>query len=65
VGISKTALQRWARPSQRGAVTFHRVKVEKASLGADADALVVIFPSGARLLGLSWAQVRQLVGVST
>jgi hypothetical protein len=65
MGLSKTALHRWSRPSQRGAVAFHHVKVEQASIGAEAEALVVIFPSGARLMGLSWEQLRQLVGVTT
>jgi hypothetical protein len=34
-------------------VAFHHVKVEQASIGANAEALVVIVPSGARLVGLS------------
>jgi hypothetical protein len=65
IGLSKTSLQRWARSSQRRTAAFHHVKVEKATSGPKAEPLVIVFPSGARLTGLGWEQVRQLLGVST
>jgi DNA-binding transcriptional regulator YdaS (Cro superfamily) len=65
IGLSKTALQRWAKTSQHRAAAFHHVKVEAAITGPETEPLVVVFPSGARLIGVSWEQVRQLLGVST
>lgn len=65
MGLSKTALQKWVKASQRPAVAFHHVKVEAASTDIETEPLVVVFPSGARLVGVSWAQVCQLLGVST
>jgi len=64
MGLSKTALQRWAKASRRRAAAFHHVKVEVGSTVTEAEPLVVVFPSGARLIGVSWEQVRQLLGVS-
>ena len=62
IGISKTALQRWTAMRRSGAAVFRRVEVE--STATDSQGLVILFPSGARLTGLSWEQVRQLLGVS-
>jgi hypothetical protein len=61
IGISKTGLQRWRRP---GAAPFRQVKVESESAATEDQGLAIIFPSGARLTGFSWEQVRQLLGVS-
>ena len=65
MGLSKTALQRWAKTSQSRAGAFHQVKVEASSTVTETEPLVVVFPSGARLTGVSWEQVGQLLGVST
>lgn len=64
MGLSKTALQRWAKAGPRRGGAFHHVKVEVGSTGTETAPLVVVFPSGARLIGVSWEQVRQLLGVS-
>jgi transposase-like protein len=63
LGLSKTALQRWVKSSQYRA-GFHHVKVEEPRTEPAAE-LVLVFPSGARLIGVSWEHVRQLLGVST
>ena len=60
IGISKTGLQRWRRT---GAALFRQVKVE-SECEATEELLAIVFPSGARLTGISWEQVRQLLGVS-
>ena len=62
IGISKGALQRWTT-SRRAA--FHHVKVESEVAATESEVFAISFPSGARLAGLSWEQVRQLLGVST
>ena len=68
MGIGKTSLQRWVRavhgrkPSQeRGPAEFHHVVVASP---APAAQVAISFPSGARLVGLSWEQVLQLLGVT-
>ncbi len=61
IGISKTGLQRWRRT---GAALFRQVKVESERAATEDQLLAIVFPSGARLAGLSWEQVRQLLGVS-
>ena len=65
MGLSKTALHRGAKAGQGRAGAFHHVKVEVRSAGTEAEPLSVVFPSGARLIGISWEQVRRLLGVST
>jgi transposase-like protein len=62
LGISKTALQRWTSTRRSGAA-FHHVKVETAA--TESVVVAIVFPSGAQLTGLSWEQVRQLLGVGT
>lgn len=64
MGISKTGLQRWMTARRSGAA-FHHVTVESESAATQSETVVITFPSGARLTGLSWDQVRQLLGVST
>jgi hypothetical protein len=64
-GLSKTELQRWIKASRRPVGPFHHVKVGAASADIETERLVVVFPSGALLIGVSWEQIRQLLGVST
>ena len=67
MGLSSTSLQRWELlfqvrgqdAHQPGA--FQRVTIASSPAAADVE---LIFPSGARLVGLSWQQVRELLGVS-
>jgi transposase-like protein len=68
MGIGKTSLQRWVRAihgrkrgQQRATPAFHHVVVASP---APATQVAVVFPSGARLVGLGWEQVLQLLGVS-
>src|SRR4051812_1304712 len=60
IGISKTALQRWTALRRSGAAVFRRLEVESTT--TDSQVPVILFPSGARLTGLSWEQVCQLLG---
>src|SRR5688572_26294720 len=64
IGISKTGLQRWMTARRSGAA-FHHVTVESESAATQGETVAITFPSGARLTGFSWEQVRQLLGVST
>ncbi|HKO91185.1 MAG TPA: hypothetical protein VJU61_08535 [Polyangiaceae bacterium] len=61
IGISKTGLQRWRRT---GTAPFRQVKVEGECEATEEELLAIVFPSGARLTGLRWEQLRQLLGVS-
>lgn len=73
MGIGKTSLQRWvlaalavtksARPpSERS--KLRRVKIQAATPTAgDAAMLQLVFPCGARVVGLGLADLRQLLGV--
>jgi hypothetical protein len=65
IGISKTVLRRWMTTLQRRAPAFHHVKVQSESAATPGESFAVVFPSGARLTGITWEQVRQLLGAST
>lgn len=71
MGIGKTSLQRWVRdaPSgkkstpQSGRSKLRRVEIQASTPPANVAGLELVFPSGARLVGIGWADVRQLLGV--
>ena len=68
MGLATTSVQRWLRavdakkPGPREARGFRRMTVESQ---AGTSQLEVVFPSGARLTGLSLQQVRELLGASS
>ena len=67
MGLAATSLQRWMLLHRvreldvAPAGDFQRVTIESPVATAD---LAIVFPSGARLIGLSWQQVQELLGVS-
>jgi transposase-like protein len=67
MGLATTSVQRWLRAvdAKKGpryeARGFRRMSVEGHT---GAGQLELVFPSGARLIGLSWQQVRELLGAS-
>lgn len=73
MGIGKTSLQRWVRAAaavtksaRRPPVrsTLRRVEIQSSTPAAsDAATLELVFPCGARLVGLGLAELRQLLGV--
>lgn len=80
LGLSRSLLQRWVMAEQgvvrpkRGKINAahetgpHKAELQRVAIsGATTDgdeSLQLVFPSGARLAGLTLAQIRSLLGVS-
>jgi transposase-like protein len=71
MGIGKTSLRKWIRAAQSSGAArrgegarFRPVKVQSSTEPASGNMLAIVFPSGARLVGLSVAELRQLLGVT-
>ena len=71
MGIGKTSLRKWigaaddAEPVRRSQPPrLRRVAVQTSPLPAGMDSFDLVFPSGARVLGLNDVQLLRLLGVS-
>jgi transposase-like protein len=72
MGIGKTSLRKWISGAQSrrpaGGIKgskFRQVKVQSSTQPSSADTFAIVFPSGARLVGLRLAELHQLLGVAT
>jgi transposase-like protein len=72
MGIGKTSLRKWisgAQSSRPAGGTkgskFRQLKVQPSMQPPSTDTFAIVFPSGARLVGLRLAELRQLLGVAT
>ena len=69
IGVGKTSLHKWMAAAhgskrRRGKrATFHRVKITSGLPSGQTEELRLTFPSGVQLSGLSFVQLRALLGV--